>query len=165
MYTMIRILPMDKKYEFNDLTFQEVQDAFFLDELPKRKDIHGQGKYCYKKQGMSADEGSTLVLFQYDNQIIACADLNKIIKLSSPEDVYHGAFYFEPSSIKVFNPISNNEINTDFNCSKKFGQIKHSLNPKYINNFLNRLSNVRDVNMDNLQVNERPTCIPDIRNN
>ena len=81
MYTMVRILPMDKEYEFENATFQEVQNDFFLNELPSRKDINGQGKYCYKKQSMKADEGSTLVLFQYNNQIIACADLNRIVKL------------------------------------------------------------------------------------
>jgi hypothetical protein len=162
---MVRILPMDREYEFDNRNYQEVQNDFFLNELPSRKDVNGQGKYCYKKQSMKADEGSTLVLFQYDNQIIACADLNKIVKLTIPEDVYHGAFYFEPSSIKIFTPITNNELNASFNCVKKFGQVKHSLNLEYVNNFMDILSNIESVNINKLQVNEKPTCIPNIRDN
>ena len=165
MYTMIRILPMDKEYEFDNISIQDVQNSFFLNELPSRKGSKGQGKYCYKTHGMKADIGSTLVLFQYDNRIIACADLVEIEKLDKPEGIYHGAFYFEPTSIKVFNPITNENINYDFNCKVKFGQVKHTLEPKYINSFTSRLKNIKQVNINNLEVNEKPTCVPDTRNN
>ena len=165
MYTMVRILPMDQEYEFVQASIKEVQNDFFLKELPSRKDLHGQGKYCYKTKGMQADEGTTLVLFQYDNKIIACSDLYKVIKLEVPEDVYHGAFYFNPSSIKVFDEVSNEDINNIFNCTIKFVQIKHNLDSSYIPAFTNNLNNTRKVDMNNLQINERPTCIPDLRNN
>jgi hypothetical protein len=157
---MIRILPMDKEYEFDGLTIIDVQTNFFLKELPSRKDENGQGKYCYKSHGMKAEEGSTLVLFQYDNKIIACAKLNRIIKFDMPNDVYHGAFYFEPNTIKIFEPVTNEDIRSDFHCEIKFGQVKHILNVKYIDNFLNRLKNIKNVNMNNLQVNENSTCPP-----
>lgn len=114
---------MDQEY---GLSIEEIQNVFFLKDLPSRKDINGQGKYCYKTKGMQANEGTTLVLFQYDNKIVACADLYKIVKLEVPEDVYHGAFYFDPSSIKVFDEICNEDINSIFNCRIKFGQIKHN---------------------------------------
>lgn len=160
MYTMIRILPMDKEYEFNGSNIKDVQINFFLNELPNRKDKDGQGRYCYKSHGMKADDGSTLVLFQYDNKIIASAKLSHIIKFDKSNDVYHGAFYFEPTSIKIFEPITNENINDDFHCKIKFGQVKYILNAKYINDFFNRLKNIKNVDVKNLQVDNNSTCPP-----
>ncbi len=139
MYTMVRLLPMDQKSEFEGLTIQEVQKDFFLNQLPKR-----EGKYRYKKQGLIADKATTLVLFQYDNQIIACADLDKVVKFEKiEEDIYQGAFYFNPNSIKVFAPLTNADINNIFTCTKKFGQVKHFLDVSCIHIFMEKLINVK----------------------
>ena len=136
MYTMVRVLPMDQEGEFDGLTIKDVQKHFFSNELPKR-----EGKYRYKIQGLIADKMTTLVLFQYDNHIIACADLDKVVKFEKiEEDVYRGAFYFKPSSIKVLAPMTNADINHIFKCTKKFGQVKHSLNPSYASVFMKRLT-------------------------
>jgi len=54
--------------------------------------------------------------------------LKHIEKFTIPEyyyDIeYHGAYYFMPESITVFNPVSNGEINKYFNCKIKFGPNK-----------------------------------------
>lgn len=146
MFTMVRILPMDRKYEFKGRSIEDLQNNFFLKELPLRKDQDGWGKYYYKSHGMKADEKSTLVLFQYDNRIIAHAKLNRIVKFNSPIDVYNGAFYFEPASITTFNPLTNKEINKIFHCDIKFNQAKHKLDIKYIEPFLQELKKKKSFN-------------------
>ena len=100
---------MDKGNEFKDMKTSEVQE-FFINDLSNRKDANGEGRYLYKKQGIKADEGSTLILFQFDNQIIASANLTKVTKLKEVEGDYSGALYFEPNSIKIFDPIDNKTI-------------------------------------------------------
>ena len=146
MYKMVRILPMDKK-EFNKADIQEVQEHFFLNELPKRKDHIGQAKYYYKKQGMKIEEGKTLVLFQYDGKIIAMARLCKIVRFRTSEGDYHGAYYFKPDTIIVFEPLTNEDINQIFECNIKFGQVKHSLNPDKIPILLKQLKKVKSVDL------------------
>jgi len=162
---MIRILPMDKEYEFSGDSVENVQEKFFLTELPSRNDDIGQGKYCYKTNGMNIDKQTTLVLFQYENKIIASARLYDITKFDEPEDVYYGAFYFEPTSIQVFKAISNEEINNIFQCKKKFGQVKHYLDTTYLDTFMSKLLNTKFVNIGNLSVNVNTTCVPNNREN
>lgn len=128
MYKMIRILPMSKKIEFKNTV--SIQD-FFLNDLRLRED----GEYCYKKQGIRANEGSTLILFQYDNKIVASADLVKIEKFNKIENGYKGALYFNPKSIRVFDELNNEEINNIFNTSIKFGQTKYYLDTSYQKRF------------------------------
>jgi len=144
-YKMIRILPMDRDDEFYDMEIGEVQSEFFLDELPKRNDEHGTGKYHYKKKGLILEEELTLVLFQYDNKIIASANLVNVIKFKEPYGIYNGALYFEPNSIRTFDPISNQKINDIFHDSVKFGQIKHKLNSLHVKDFFAKITNIKKV--------------------
>ena len=144
-YTMVRILPMDREDEFYDMEIEEVQSQFFLDELPKRNDEHGYGKYHYKKQGLILNEEPTLVLFQYDNKIVASANLINVLKFKQPNGIYNGALYFEPNSIRTFDPISNQEINGIFQDSIKFGQIKHKLNSLHVKDFFANITNIKKV--------------------
>ncbi len=139
MSTMIRILPMDKDNEFKDMKTSEVQ-RFFINDLPTRGDTNGEGKYLYKKQGIKADEGSTLILFQFDNQIIACANLTKVTKFKEAEGNYNGALYFEPSSIRIFDPVDNKTINKIFHSSIQFGQTKHHLPSEYEEELLKEIN-------------------------
>lgn len=75
----IKILPMSSKEEFPGMSIEDVQNAYFLGEL-----INDQsGMYYFKKTGMNAIEGS-LVLFQFDNMIIASAQLLSIEKFDIP---------------------------------------------------------------------------------
>jgi len=103
---MIRILPMDRVYEFEDWEIEKVQEDYFLKTLPDDRD----GEYLYKTLGMKAPKG-TVVLFQYDNSIIALARFIKAEEFSQPvNNAYYGAYYFDPNSIVVFDPISRDEI-------------------------------------------------------
>ena len=145
MYTMVRILPMDKKNEFKYESIQKIQTDFFLEDFPNRNDNIGYGKFHYKTRGMKIDKNTTLVLFQYDNKIIACANIYDKRKFNKSNGIYHGAFYFEPTSIKVFSPITNEELNNIFHCKKTFGQIKHHLKVDYVNDFMNKLEKIRSA--------------------
>lgn len=103
---MVRILPMDRTDEFGNWEIKRVQEDYFLKTLPDDRN----GKYFYKKHGMDAPTG-TVVLFQYDNNIVASARYLESEEFSQPVDnEYYGAYYFEPNSIVVFNPVSRDEI-------------------------------------------------------
>ena len=121
----LRILPMSQSDEFNDISTIEVQTEFFLKDLPSKK-----GKYLYKKSGLLSSRDD-FVLFQYDNRIVALATLINIEVFETPEGVnkeYHGAFYFEPCSIAIFDPIIEEEIENIWpNYFKGYNQIKYNL--------------------------------------
>ena len=135
----IRILPMNRKIEFRDWPIEKVQQDFFLDDLPYREDNGKRGKYLCKEKGMKADSGC-IVLFQYDNRVIASAKLTDSEKFTEPQygddfskDPYYsnfkylGAFYFEPSSIFVFDPVTADEIKSIWSDFKRFSHVKHVL--------------------------------------
>jgi len=141
--TSIRILPMDKNFEFKFKSIENVQKDFFLDELPRREN----GKYLFKEKGMKADPGC-IVLFQYNNQVIASAKLTDSEKFSNPQygddsgdpyyanEKYCGAFYFEPSSILVFDPVTSNEIKFIWSEFKRFSHAKYKLDTEKYAQFL-----------------------------
>jgi hypothetical protein len=163
---MVRILPMDRAFEFNDLPIQEVQEFFFLQELPQRKDEFGSGKFLYKSLGMNAVNGA-IFLFQYDSKIIALAELTHFRKFEKPQqgvdtldghegdEEYKGAYYFDPLSIKVFDPVDDDEIKSIWGEGyidpdgkerkgfKRFSQSKVFLNPEQFPKFFQKLQNVR----------------------
>ena len=136
----IRILPMDKKSEFKGKPIREVQKEFFFNSLPtERKMGNRYGKFLFKTSGMKTEKGS-VVLFQYDNKIIAKAKLADIVKFPNPligdpdepgleKEVYNGAYFFEPSSISIFDPITKDEIKKIWPQFKKFSNTKHKLEP------------------------------------
>lgn len=98
----IRILPMSSK-QFPEKSYWEIQNSYFLDELIKE-----EGYYYFGKKGMNAPEGS-FVLFRINNNIIAAATLEKIIK-EYYDDESKGAFVFDVDSIEVFEPITEDEL-------------------------------------------------------
>lgn len=158
---MIRILPMDKG-EFNGASIKDVQKDYFIEDLPFR---NPPGKYNRKKGSMKAAIG-TIVLFQYDNAIVAAAELvgsrefasRKVNKITGEK--YYGAHYFDPTSITTFNPINSDEIRgiwhepfTDFYNKQpavfsRFGLAKWSLDPKKIPQFLELLENKNPQYLD-----------------
>lgn len=144
MSEIIRVLPMDKKGEFCNSSTKYIQDTFFTKDLPSRYDDFGEGKYCYKKLGMKIEK-NTLVLFQYDNMIVALARLNDMVKFDTPQDWYHGAYYFQLESIKVFEPISNHFLNKTLNINIKFSNVKHTIKTNKIEYLINNLKNVRTI--------------------
>lgn len=119
----IRILPMDKD-EHTKMPKEEVQIEFFIKDLSNRE----EGEFKYKKRGMDSKKGE-LVLFQYDNSIIALAILNIVKKFKPQIDEYKGAYYFDTDSIAVFKPIDKNEIKLIWNDFKGFGNAKKNLDP------------------------------------
>ena len=144
----VRILPMDRKIEFRDQPIEEVQQDFFLKSLPYREGNGKSGKYLFKEKGMNADQGC-IVLFQYDNQIIASAKLTDSEKFTEPQygddfskDPYYsnfkysGAFYFEPSSISVFDPVTADEIKSIWPEFNGFSHVKYVLDAEKYYQFL-----------------------------
>jgi len=122
----IRILPMSSREEFPGMSIEDVQDNFFLGELKKR-----DGIFYFRRVGMHAPGGS-LVLFQFNNMIIASANLQSIEKYDSPiEGQYYGAYKFDINMIRVFQPITITELNKIDSNITRFSQSKQEINITY----------------------------------
>lgn len=157
---MIRLLPMNRMDEWKSWKIPRVQKYFLLDELA----ISRKGKYHYKSAGMKAEPG-TLILFQFNNKIIGMADLIDIKKPDDPkyfdnitefnnDPDYKGAYYFDPYSIRTFEPISKEQISRIWNAEfvdkegkehpafERFNQTKQFLNPEKYPAFCKILTNV-----------------------
>jgi hypothetical protein len=123
----IRILPMSSKEEFPGMSIEDVQDNFFLGELKNR-----DGIFYFRKVGMNAPNGSQ-VLFQFENLIIASANLHSIEKFDTSEKVqYYGAYKFEIHTVKVFQPITLAEINKIDSNITRFSQSKQEINSSFM---------------------------------
>ncbi len=119
----IRLLPMSSKYEFPNMTYKEIQESFFLGALVNSKDGH----YNFRSSGINTPSG-TLILFQIDNSVIASAKLSKIVKHESPlEGIYNGAYVFDINSIRIFEPITAEEIRKIDPNFNSFSQVKQKL--------------------------------------
>jgi 5-methylcytosine-specific restriction protein A len=134
----IRIIPMSKSDEFDNETIEGVQQEYFFNDLIYRQDC----KYYYRKQGINSRDGS-LVLFQYDNKIIASAQLKDVEKYDDIKvgeyGEYSGAIVFYKETIQVFQPIEANELkNIDLKFNK-FSQTKQFLNINNLEQILNLL--------------------------
>lgn len=121
----IRILPMSVEI------FPEKEDviAFF------RKGMHGgNGHYYYRRHNISY-KGEALVLFQYQNQLIASAALigEDDVPLEDGDFSYSGRYHFDVNSIMVFeSPINKEEyalIDPSFNG---FSRITRKTDVKYL---------------------------------
>lgn len=127
----VRVLPMSSKIEFPGMTIEEVQSSYFLDQFINEQ----KGIYHFKKAGMNALEGS-LILFQFENMIIASAKLLEILRFDIPvEGKYYGAYKFDVDSIKVFVPITITELNKIDSNITSFSQAKQEINPLCIHQF------------------------------
>jgi len=112
----IRILPMSGNDPyFNNCSIEEMQQTYFFRVLP----VENQGCYSYKTNSLP-DDCYTLVLFQYDNHIIASAVLSSKEKYDDEDDDeydgegYTGEYQFDISSIAVFGQISYAELHQVF---------------------------------------------------
>ncbi|MEG6586327.1 HNH endonuclease [Dendrosporobacter sp. 1207_IL3150] len=115
----IRILPMSKDEEFPGWSFEEIQKKYFLKDL-----VEKNGYYYYRKSGMNCAKGS-LVLFQFNNAIIAAARIIDIVKYAPPVDEhYHGAYIFDTNSVTIFEPITYEELYVIDNSIQPFKQVK-----------------------------------------
>jgi hypothetical protein len=141
----VRILPMDSQLEFEGRSIEEVQRTFFFEELlrPNRP----AGKYRYREKGLNAETGS-VVLFQYEGKIIASAILIEVERFPTPErGTYHGAFYFDPNSIKVFDPIGPEVIAGIWPEFSGFSHVKQILDPRRFTQFEGTLTGVEKPKM------------------
>lgn len=120
----VRILPMSAK-EFPGLDTEELKSSFFMNQLLNVQKSH----YHFPDKGMKAEKG-TLILFQFKNEIIACANLLEIEKYEEPlYGKYKGSYVFEPDSIRVFESITADELKEVDQNFKQFSQVKQKLNP------------------------------------
>ncbi|PKM51961.1 MAG: hypothetical protein CVV02_04910 [Firmicutes bacterium HGW-Firmicutes-7] len=105
------------------MSYKEIQDSFFLNSLIHEKDGH----YNFRSSGINTPSG-TFILFQIDNAVIASAKLIKIIKHDKPIDgIYNGAYVFDINSIRVFEPITSEEIRRIDQKFNNFSQVKQKL--------------------------------------
>jgi hypothetical protein len=135
--TSVRVLPMSMK-EFDGLPATEVQDRYFLYQLPYEQG----GEYRYRTSGLSSVPG-TRVLFQYNNQLIACADLEKSVKFDTPKGEYHGAHFFDVVSICVFDPIGAETVRLTWPDFAGFSHTKLTLDTAPLHSFMQTLTGVK----------------------
>ena len=134
----IRIIPMSKSTEFDNETIEQVQQQYFLNDLIYKQDC----KYYYRKSGIKSRDGS-LILFQYDNKIIASAQLRDVEKYEEIKEgkygEYSGEIAFYKETIQVFKPIEANELKNIDRRFNKLSQTKQFLNTKKLKQFLDLL--------------------------
>ncbi len=120
-YENVRILPMNKA-TFNNAPYSSVQSQFFMQKLP----YENKNKYYYEEHGINCNSND-IILFQYDNMIIASARFNnKNINEKYIGLVDNSIFVFEPITIEdlksiapTFNKLGNSMqyLRVD-NCEK-----------------------------------------------
>jgi hypothetical protein len=133
MFDKVRILPMDKKIEFNGQSIEKVQKEFFKEDLPNREP---SGAFTFYT-GMSVNQNEkTLVLFQYDNHIVALANLSEIcIYEDIEEDGYKGEYIFK--DIQTVEPaVTISEFKKVWNEVDKFSNLKRKLDTSKFPDFL-----------------------------
>ncbi|MDN3438704.1 hypothetical protein QMA04_11410 [Planococcus sp. APC 3900] len=118
-FSAIRILPMSEKdLEFAGKTSEEVQN-WFKNHLPNRT-------YQFKNRMDTPDE--TLVLFQYQNRLIALAMLERVESYEEKNEYgYKGRYKFQSSSIAIFDPLSLNDVQEIWSGVKSFNQSSQKL--------------------------------------
>jgi len=125
--------------EFRGKSAEQVQTDFFLRDLPSGP---RSGRYAFKKAGLAA-RGGTVVLFQYDNRIIASAALDRVERLKRPKGEYHGNLYFKVESIRVFEPVGVDRVNEIWPIVKRFNRAKWRLDPSRYPEFERGLAGIQ----------------------
>lgn len=133
----VRILPMsDKAKGFVGRSIEDVQRRTFLCDLPALN-----GRFRYPVSGLNAEPG-TIVLFQYRARIIATAVFFRDEKYEHPVRGFGGALYFDPASIRTFDPVDAETMRKTWPGFRAFGHVKQYLNPTNFAAFRRRLKNV-----------------------
>lgn len=118
----VRILPVDHNdNDFKDMSFDEIQKEFFDKELKNNKGI-----YWYKSDGLISEEGE-LVLFQLDNKILASAKYQDSIPFKREYNgtMFNGELWFDQDSIKIFKPITSEELSEIIGEQIRFSNVKY----------------------------------------
>lgn len=120
----VRILPLDRK-DFRQQTRGAVQKHYFRGELRRRN-----GRFYFYEKGLRVDEGA-IVLFQYENSIIASAEFVDSERYARPKwGECWGHLDFAPDSIQTFAPVSLEAVQEIWPEVVEFGQVKWKLEPR-----------------------------------
>lgn len=127
----VRIVPMSPG-DSDDCSIEEQQNGYFLGDLP------GKLKGTYYCRSTLVAEPATPVLFQYRNHVIAFARFLRAETLPKPnKDGYPKIMLFEPASIRVFTPVTADEMRSIWPGEfKKFTHTKPALSPEQLDAFL-----------------------------
>lgn len=160
----IRILPMSKKEEFQGNSILKVQQEYFEYNLINKRD----SKFYYISSGLKKSPGS-LILFQYDNKIIASAQLKDREEYNPLyEGRYKGALILYGETIQVFEPIELSEIQSIDPKITEFSRTKWFVDINKINDILLLLEEKRKLynktyeekvdaaEVDDLQIQDKP---------
>ena len=122
----IRLIPMNHEKEFKNRSIENIQKEFFMgEEMPLSA---GGNCRCYNDTfGLNDVDEGDLLLFQMDSTIIASAELFSGITNISNEPGYKATYLLKKSSIKVFKPITYEELNSHCKNFSRFGQGKTEL--------------------------------------
>ena len=117
----IRILPTSSDdFDFED---EEAMKNFFTNKLPS------DGKFHFYKNNVAEPE-NTLILFQYNNSIVASGIMED--RIDTMEKGYNGYYIFNKNSINLFDtPISADELKERGIEFKKFGNTSTEIKMKY----------------------------------
>ena len=133
----VRILPMSTQTPgFSERSIEDVQSRLFLRAVPAN-----DGRFRYWTTGLNADPG-TVVLFQFRARIIASAVFLRDEKYERPIDGHAGALYFDPRSVRTFDPVDAETMRSVWPAFRAFGHVKQFLNPARYPQFKRRLKNV-----------------------
>lgn len=105
---------------FKEKSIKQIQLDYFMRTLLEEK-----GWYWYERNGINANEGD-LILFQMDNTIIASAIYDIKIK-NRP------VFVVKTDTIKIFEPITNDELSAIITDLEKFDRIKRAYDISNVN--------------------------------
>jgi len=134
----VRILPMSSE-EFPNKGIEDVQEEYFLEELPRRM----EGRFlCYRL--LNARPGS-IVLFQYLNRLIASAILCTVVRFpEADESGYKGTLNFDLKSIKVFDPIGAEVVSKIWPEFNGFSHAMRELDAKGYPEFEKTLTGIKN---------------------
>jgi hypothetical protein len=126
----IKIIPMTNNEkmepEFFNKTITELQKLFFTDRLP-------YDKYLFRERYIADIEG-TLVLFQFDRNIVAAGILEK--RILKKTDGYNGYYLLYPDSIIIFDPIDKYEFRKVDSSFVHYGSRIKNVNSVYYETLL-----------------------------
>lgn len=117
----IRILPTSSDdFDFED---EEAMKNFFTNKLPS------DGKFHFYKNNIADPEG-TLILFQYNNSIVASGIMED--RIDTMEKGYNGYYTFNKNSIHLLDtPISKEELRGANVGFERFGNTTKEIDMDY----------------------------------
>ena len=133
----VQIFPMKLEKLPGCKNIEDIQQRYFLGELPSRDDCD----FLFLT-GLRAEQGS-VILFQFGCNVIAKAILKSKKRFSQPDNEgYEGSLLLEKDSIRIFDPVPESEIKRIWPNVKKLSNVRWQLNPENYMTFEGILKNV-----------------------